>query len=147
MPATVPDLASVACTIWQSMLNMELTPADGAASPEGHLVIGCVQLSGSWSGTIQLVCSAEMARTSVAAMMQMQASDLGDSDINDGLGELANMVGGSVKNTLPAPTVLSPPMVVNGADVTMALPRSKRIGHSTLCVGEHLLQVNLYQAE
>ena len=147
MPATVPDLANVACTIWQSMLSIELTPAADAAALKGHLVIGCVQLSGSWSGTIQLVCSAGMARASVAAMMQMEAADLGDSDINDGLGELANMVGGSVKNGLPAPTVLSPPMVVNGEDVTMSMPHSTRIGHTTLHLGGQLLQVNLYQAE
>ncbi len=147
MPATVPDLANAACSIWQSLLNIELTPTTDPAPKDGHLVIGCVQLSGSWSGTIQLVCGIDMARTSVAAMMQMQPSELGDSDVNDGLGELANMIGGSVKNCLPAPTVLSPPMVVNGPDVTVAMPRSNRIGQSTLRVGSHLLQVNLYQAE
>lgn len=145
MPATIPDLATTACSIWQS-IGVPLTPTEETA-PQGHLVIGCVQLSGSWSGTIQLVCSADMARASVAAMMQMEGADLGDSDINDGLGELANMVGGTVKNGFPSPTVLSPPMVVNGPHVTMSMPHSKRIGHSTLCLGTSLLQVNLYQAE
>lgn len=114
-------------TVWRDMLALGVTrtapPHDIIVTPDQ--IYGCVSLSGQWTGSIQLFCSQKLARTAVAAMMGMQASDLGPDEVSDGFGEITNMVGGQIKNRLPAPSLLTPPVVASGTNLRISIPQTE----------------------
>jgi chemotaxis protein CheX len=52
----------------------------------------------------------------------MDAGELSPEEVADAVGELTNMVGGTVKNLLPAPSKLSLPSVTSGTSYTVHVP-------------------------
>jgi len=112
---------------------------EGAAGPAGAVATSCVQVTGPWSGAITLDCSAELARRSAAAMFQTAPDDLTTAEINDAVGELANMTGGNVKNLVPGLSQLSLPAVAQGVDFHLAVPGAVVVNQvDFLCDGEPL---------
>ena len=75
-----------------------------------------VSLTGAWHGHVVVTCSSEAARHAAAAFLAMETAEVGDEDITDVMGELANIVGGNVKSMLPPATGVSLPHVVATAD-------------------------------
>ena len=48
----------------------------------------------------------------------MQPGEPAEADIADALGEIANVIGGNLKSTLPGPSLLSLPVVTTGSSST-----------------------------
>ena len=79
-------------------------------------VVATVAISGAWDGRVLLCFSPPAARRAAAALLGVEEADeVGDVDVADAVGELANIIGGSVKSLMPQPTVLSLPAVSHGA--------------------------------
>ena len=71
-----------------------------------------VEIVGPWTGSVVLTCGRDTAVELTAALLRDHAPDvLEDEDVDDALGELANVVGGNVKAVLPGPSVLGLPEV------------------------------------
>ena len=71
-----------------------------------------VEIVGPWTGTVVLTCGADTAVELTGALLRGHApAVLEDEDVDDALGELANVVGGNVKAVLPGPSVLGLPEV------------------------------------
>jgi hypothetical protein len=70
------QIAEITRDVWSSFLSMELdlAPGDPLAALPGSSVTGCVHVSGEWTGSIFLQCSAAHA---VAAAEAMFAADPG----------------------------------------------------------------------
>ena len=69
-----------------------------------------VEIVGPWTGTVVLTCGADTAVELTGALLRGHApAVLEDEDVDDALGELANVVGGNVKAVLPGPSVLGLP--------------------------------------
>lgn len=81
--------------------------ADGARAG----VTAGIHVSGAWNGSVMLSCSTAYAYAVAAAMLDVAADEVTDADVSDAIGEVANMIGGSVKALMPEPSVLSLPMV------------------------------------
>jgi chemotaxis protein CheX len=58
-------------------------------------------------------------------MFEQPATELSVSELHDAIGEIANMTGGGIKAMLPAPSHLSLPAVVSGADFSLSSPRGE----------------------
>jgi chemotaxis protein CheX len=70
----------------------------------------------------------------------MDPGSLGQGEIEDAWGELANMVAGNVKALLPRPCQLSLPAVVQGLDYHLVVPGTRVFAQSFLeCQGEPVL--------
>lgn len=78
-------------------------------------VCASVQVSGAWTGSVLVSCSEAFAGYAAARMFQSTVEDLGPEDLSDALGEIANMIGGSVKSLMPEPSALSLPLVTFGS--------------------------------
>jgi chemotaxis protein CheX len=130
--------------VWESILGQEIHPST-AAELLGELtgkrtLTGCVQLAGAWEGTVLLHCSLNLATRLAAVMFSMEAGSLGQGEIEDAWGELANMVAGNVKALLPRPCQLSLPAVVQGLDYHVVVPGTRVFAQSFLeCQGEPVL--------
>jgi chemotaxis protein CheX len=86
-------------------------PAD-AGSAWVEAISAWVEVVGPWTGAVVLTCGRSTAEQLSRELLKEHApSVLDDEDIEDGLGELANVVGGNVKAVLPGPSVLGLPEI------------------------------------
>jgi chemotaxis protein CheX len=103
---------------WEQMLAMILNPM---AMPEefcvgsGHL-LGCVTLGGEWKGRIEVRMGEGLAYYATAAMLMQPVETVGEADVLDAAKEIANMIAGVIKSSLPQPcTMTVPESVVEAA--------------------------------
>jgi chemotaxis protein CheX len=124
------DLFTIVQQVWASFLGGEevadaelLIGSVGRAS-EVNLT-GCVSISGEWTGSVLLTCSQEAAGVAAARMFMADLDQLSDEEIIDAMGELTNMVGGSIKAILPGPSQLSIPTVTSGRNFDTRVPSAQ----------------------
>ena len=135
------DLCELIENIWSSVLGLEVERSGEAPAARGDecLLTGCVQVRGAWDGAVILDCSAALAREATALMFGVAPDAETFEDVQDALGELANIVGGNVKSLLPQPCELSLPTVVRGLDYTLIVPGSRLVAKLAFrCHGEPL---------
>ena len=106
---TVKGIAEEA---WLALVGDDefLVPMPGGVPDDA--VNSWVDIAGPWNGTVVLTCSRSTAEELSRCLLAEHAPPvLDDEDIEDALGELANVVGGNVKAVLPGPSVLGLPEV------------------------------------
>lgn len=113
--------------VFSTMVMMK--PADDfpLKDPITHFkcsITGMVGFAGTYSGVISMHCPIALAKKITAAMLGMPEDEVaeGSEDLNDAIGEIANMLGGSVKMILSKGGLdvkLSIPTVIAGEDYTV----------------------------
>lgn len=140
MTVTVPDLTTVGditAMIWSSVLGDDEPLVPTTSDLTGERVTGCVHISGGWAGSVLFSCSQATAERVAGALFGMEQSDVSDGEIVDAIGELTNVVGGTIKSILPGPSKLSLPSVISGMGYSMAIPNAKALAEKRLaCQGE-----------
>jgi chemotaxis protein CheX len=84
-------------------------------------VTGMVGLAGTYTGILSIHCPRALAMRITSNMLGMDVEEVGE-DVNDALGEIANMLGGYVKQILSKGGLdinLSIPTVIAGEDYTV----------------------------
>ena len=84
-------------------------------------ITGMVGFAGTYSGVISIHCPVELALKVTSNMLGMECEEVNE-DLNDAIGEIANMLGGSVKQVLSKGGLdvkLSIPTVISGEDYTV----------------------------
>jgi chemotaxis protein CheX len=84
-------------------------------------ITGMVGFAGTYSGVISIHCPVALALKITSSMLGMECDEVND-DLNDAIGEIANMLGGSVKQVLSKGGLdvkLSIPTVISGEDYTV----------------------------
>ena len=120
---TEAELSSLVITstrdVFSTMIVMELrdeSPLTESVSHFHNSVSGMVGFAGIYSGALSIHCPLSLARMITANMLGMEFEEV-DDDVNDALGEVANMLGGGVKHLLSAGGMdvkLSTPTVISG---------------------------------
>jgi chemotaxis protein CheX len=105
---------------------------------------GSVTVSGTWNGAVLIELPRGMDVVLSAAMFQMPAEDIGRAEIDDAVGEFANMVGGSVKSTMPEPSRLSLPTVVTGDGLRLNVPGAHLIERTARETPDGMLRVSVW---
>jgi len=82
-----------------------------------------ISVTGAWDGHIVISCTSQAATHMAATMLGLADDEIGLDDMVDTTGEMANVVGGNVKNRLPQPSMLSLPQVVLGAGLRFPATR------------------------
>jgi CheY-specific phosphatase CheX len=112
---------------WEQMLAMTLAPLAG---PEdlcvgaGH-VLGSVNLGGVWKGRIEVRMAEGLAYQATAAMMMQPVETVGEADALDAAKEIANMIAGTIKSSLPRPCTMNIPESVVEAEGFCGPPESE----------------------
>ncbi len=117
------DLMAIVDEIFGAMAGMQLLPCREVVSPgtPNGSVVAAVQIVGDWQGAVRLDVSLELARRACANLTGLDAGELSPQDVRDAAGELANMVGGSVKALCSNTSRLSLPTVAIGHDFEFSL--------------------------
>jgi chemotaxis protein CheX len=141
------EIQRLAPTIWESILRLPLSPAAEAAPSGERIVSACVHITGAWNGVVTLNCSVEFGSRAARIMFNSEEEKPATADIQDALGELANMMGGNIKGLLPEMCHLSLPAVVEGADYSVRFPGARLLTSIPFRCGEYPLTVSLHQRE
>ena len=117
------DLAAIVDEIFGAMAGMHLTPCGKAPASDGcgEYVVSAVQIVGEWQGAVRLDIDMELARRACSNLTGVAAAELSQQDVRDAAGELANMVGGSVKALVAQGSRLSLPSVAMGRSFEFTL--------------------------
>jgi len=84
-------------------------------------ITGMVGFAGIYSGVISIHCPVALALQITSSMLGVDCDEVNE-DLNDAIGEIANMLGGSVKQVLSKGGMdvkLSIPTVISGEDYTV----------------------------
>ena len=108
------SIAGITKGIFSTMVMMDVV--DGAPLTEPLIsfhetLTSMVGLAGSHSGILAIHCPKDLALKIAGSMLGMEVTEI-DEDVNDAMGEIANMVGGDVKH------IFSP----KGGDIHLSIP-------------------------
>lgn len=131
---------------WAAMFDLPLERLD---QPIPHFqrqnfLTAVVQIAGEWVGAVTLDFSPELARRLTASTLECAPALVNIDQMRDVLGEVANVIGGNVKQVLPVNSVLSLPTLVFRLDYRMYMPDADPLQRVTFkCDGE-LLQATVF---
>lgn len=112
------DLGSIASDVWEAFMLGEVEVRPAPEGEPGPIACASVCVSGAWEGVVMIEAGPEAADLLSAALFGMQPGEPTEADIADALGEIANVIGGNLKSTLPGPSLLSLPVVTTGSSST-----------------------------
>jgi hypothetical protein len=107
--ATIQSIAEEA---WSALVGEDeyLVPLPG--DPVQDAISSWVEVLGPWNGSVVLTTARTTAEELARCLLKEHAPPVIDvEDVEDALGELANVVGGNVKAVLPGPSALGLPEV------------------------------------
>ena len=105
--------------VFKSMFAMEVNSNGFQRRGElqaGNEVLSIIGIRGEWKGSFMLVCDPASACKLVSTMLGTEIPEL-NNEVLDGIGELANIVMGNLKDALEQGSgdlAITPPTVVHG---------------------------------
>lgn len=141
MDPTSDHIISLTEQVWESIIGLPLVAGVPAPGSDDLAVNSCVHITGGWEGTVLFRSTRDLARTITESMFGMEPDEASGEDIEDAIGEVANMIGGNVKSLVPGPSQLSLPVVVMGEQ--MVFPRSEPCAYVTFDVAGQPFQVSV----
>jgi CheY-specific phosphatase CheX len=96
---------------WEQMLAMKLeamSSVDEFCVGAGHM-FGVVALNGVWKGRIEVRMTGALAYEATSAMMMQPVDTVNEADVLDATKEIANMLAGTIKSSLPRPCSMTVP--------------------------------------
>jgi chemotaxis protein CheX len=124
------EIAQIVSDVFQTMLNLEVTPIERGPDEYVSGMTATVQFLGDSKGAVSIHCTPKQAIAFTGRMLDSEVDCLND-DVRDVLGELANVVGGNLKSLLSPGVALSLPLVAEGQNYALHLCES----HSVTRVG------------
>ena len=110
--------------VFSTMVMMEVVddfPLNEPVSRFKCSITGMVGFAGTYSGVISIHCPVPLALKITSNMLGIDCAEVNE-DLNDAIGEIANMLGGSVKQVLSKGGLdvkLSIPTVISGEEYTI----------------------------
>jgi chemotaxis protein CheX len=110
--------------VFSTMIMMDIEdryPLSESVTTFHCSVTGMVGLAGTYTGILSIHCPITLAMKITSNMLGMDVEEVGE-DVNDALGEIANMLGGNVKQVLSKGGLdlhLSIPTVISGEEYTI----------------------------
>jgi chemotaxis protein CheX len=122
-------LEEVITTMFATVLHMDIwrNPAAMVASQGQPHISASVQVSGAWIGIVVLTIPTTLAETLSASMFEIDEDELTTEDVEDAMGELANIAGGSFKSSMEGHCKLGLPVVASGLNYCVRFPGSVEI--------------------
>lgn len=132
--------------VWSSFLDGEII-----VIPEGETdvasraaLVASVSISGGWSGHVMLMVGKDCANKIASSMFEMDVAEMSTAEVADALGEIANMVGGTVKSMVGVAATLSLPQVVLDASA-LVNPETRRLTSVAAYWSDEPIEVSLWE--
>lgn len=139
------DQRSIAQMVLLTMAHMELMDADLSTSLSGPRIASLLHYTEPSQGTILLECSPELAFRFTSRLMGIpEPTSTTDADVIDAVAELVNMIGGNLKGLMPPETSISPPIVLQQAELEAVLATAEPISRICLQSGTEQMCLSLF---
>jgi len=135
--------------VFETMFSLHLEEATqvSAASLSGMRNVSSVCFAGDATGIVSIHVDLDLSRRMAAGMLGMEPEELeGESEVQDMLGELGNIVGGNLKSALTDTGLrcaLSTPSFTTGADFMIETLNLERYERFAFAMGEHTVFVEM----
>ncbi|MHC4507563.1 MAG: chemotaxis protein CheX [Planctomycetota bacterium] len=119
-------LLAGATEVFETMIFMDVRESsEQEEHPKGNTLLGSITFTGEMEGCLGICCSVSCAKAIAESMLGLtEVEELDEAEITDAIGEVANMVMGSVKSRIQE-TVgnlnVSIPTVVRGRSLDNSL--------------------------
>jgi len=139
--------------VFETMVFMALEEVQGEGPPmEDKTLLGTITFKGRFEGCLGIGCGANCALTIASNMLGMDPSEgISEDDVNDAVGEIANMVMGAIKARIQDEVGnidVSIPSVVQGLELRNSLgDRANEIVVNGNLEEEHLIRFSLLYRE
>lgn len=131
-------------SIWQSVFGTTLERVPDPPDRVGLGVTGFVTMDGAFDGAVLVQCTHELAQSLTTAMFgSAQTPDR--ADVQDAIGELANMIAGNLKPLLPGPSGIGLPVVAFGSDYDVQILRTEPVGTVSFHTGGQPILITVVQ--
>lgn len=120
---------------------------DWATRATGAELTAAISIVGEHPAALLITCSQEFAFVLASAMFGMDVAELSTDEVNDAVGELANMVGGSVKAMLDGSWQLGLPTVSSCTDTGLSVPGGVPWCEAAVDFLGHVVGLRFYAAE
>ena len=123
--------------VFETMIFMDVRGSDEQDQhPKGNTLLGSITFTGDMEGCLGICCSVSGAKAIAQNMLGLtEAEDLSEEEITDAIGEVTNMVMGSVKSRIQDVVGclnVSIPTVVRGRSLDNSLGDHGNPTHKTL---------------
>jgi len=142
-------LAGSVAQVFDTMLNTDAQPAplQDIRQSDAPMVAGSVGFIGEANGVVYVYYKATFARTLASRMLRMAEAELDANEmVDDVIGELTNMIVGSIKSRLcdaGTPCVLTIPSVVRGQNLRGGPTCACEFRLLTIQCGEEMILLEL----
>lgn len=146
-------LLEAAKEVFETMIFMDLQPCGEVDQPiEGEALMATITFSNSLEGCLAICAGKDCAEAIAVNMLGLEsAGELSNEEVTDAIGEVANMVMGSVKSRLTdvyEDIQVSIPSVVQGREMASSLGDSSRRASVKIDIeDEHVMEVSLLYRE
>jgi chemotaxis protein CheX len=134
---TVLDAAK---EVFETMIFMEIEPADPASIQIEPSLLGSITFKGDLEGWLGISLSWPCAQTIARNMLALEPdAQVSEQEVCDAVGEVANMVMGSIKSRLQDTyhdIAVSIPTVVTGKELNSSLPEGTEKVSVVVCLNE-----------
>ena len=136
------EILEITETTWSSMLGLAIEPhpCSSFSCEEDKLLVGLVDISGAWEGTVIFHGTDELARSAASQIFSILPEKVQVQDQLDAMYELSNIISGNIKSLLPEPCQLALPKVVRGSEVVSEMSGANCVSKLHFeCHGQSLL--------
>ena len=108
----VATVQSIADEVWPSLVGDGEAFVPVPVPPPADVVSAWVDIVGPWTGSVVLSCAPATAEALTESVLMTRPPTVVDQeDVEDALGELANVLGGNIKSVLPGGSRLGLPQI------------------------------------
>jgi chemotaxis protein CheX len=128
-----------------STLDLQISPSSGQFDGNSkNSITANIQISGQWQGVVALTIDYGLAEELAVNMFSIDKGQVTDSEINDALSEMINIIGGNLKSLLPQPNQLSLPMV-GSKGTSLHFPFTEQCSQVVFDCGGKKFMVTIHQ--
>ena len=109
MPVTEVQIEQANSQFWGQMVGVEMQRVAPSAWLDAIQVTGRCHLSGAWTGRVEVRMTHGLAKMATCAMLAVPEDSVQREDMIDAVKEIANMIAGTLKSTLPRPCAMTVP--------------------------------------
>jgi len=124
--------------VFETMVFMSVEKADDSQRVEGDAIMGVITFQNGLKGCLTIYCNQICAQTIARNMLGMEPDEnIENGDIKDAIGEVTNMVMGSVKARIQDGSnnlQVSIPTIVKGQEIENHLAEKEQSVVSKICV-------------
>jgi chemotaxis protein CheX len=139
--------------VFEKMIFMQIEScSDTASKIEGDALLSSISFRNGMDGCLGICCNKDCAHAIAINMLAMSPDDkISDDEIKDALGEVANMVMGTIKTAIQSDLQhlqVSIPVVVTGRDLQNSLGEgTERISVTVTTSENHSIELTLLYRE